>query len=798
MRDDLRQAVRFLWRRRSVTTLAIAMLAVGIGATTLIFGVADAALFKPLPYREPSRLVDFEHVFRRGTAEETHAIGISMEEATAWRAQTSLFDGVEMFTRGTPRLMTDGTTPETIKVARLSPGMLPLLGISPQIGRGFLPEEGIDGGDRVVLLSHAFFTRRFGSDASVVGRTLPFDGVPFTVIGVMPARARFRPFTAADAWVPVTSTAARGACCSTIARLRTGLSLAQAQREIAPAAEWVGQQLPRKHAFDVELIAFSSFRPGAEVHTTVLLVLGASAVLLLIACANAGNILLALSVARRREVAIRRALGASRTRIVRQAFAEGLLLASVGAAGGLLLTLWGARAAPSLVPVDLRLLEVHQLVVDGRVILFAVTLALVTGVLASLVAVTRREEPDAGELQGRAAALTPANSRARALLVSAQVALTFVLLIGAGLLAMSLARIVRLTPGFDAAGLAYANVALPERRYPASAQRDAFFDDLVARVRQLPGIQGAALGSPPPDAPFAGRLVAEGTELQPRSGGGLEMHHVGLDYFTVTGIEIREGRALTAADSANAPPVAVISARAARLHWPDGKALGKRFRYAPRVPWITVVGIAGDVKTVSATHERTTEIYLPHAQSQSPVYRTILFRSKPDGAAATTASVRGVLASMDPALPMDRSGPVTDLYEGLYESPRFFASLMSLFAVVALLTAAIGLGGSLMYAVSRRTREIGVRMALGADAAQVRTLVLRDALAPVVLGLVAGLLASLWLGGVMQSMLFGITSRDPLTIAGAAAVLLASAAVASYMPARRATQVDPMIALRTE
>ena len=797
MRDDLRQAVRFLWRRRGVTAIAAATLAVGIGATTLIFSVADAAIFKPLPYLEPSRLVDFYHVHNRGTAEETRAIGIAMDEAIAWRAQAGLFEGVEMFTYGRPRLLTGDAAPEPVNVGRLSPGMLPLLGISPQIGRGFLPDEAVDGGDRVVLLSDGFFKRRFGSDPGVVGRTLSVDGVPFTVVGVMPPRARFRPFSNADAWVPVTSAAGRRECCSTIARLRPGLSLDQANREIAPAAKWVAQQMGHREPLDVELYRFDSHRSADEMRGTVMLVLGASAFLLLVACANVGNILLALSVARRREVAVRRALGASRARIVRQAFAEGLLLAGIGAAGGLLLTLWAARAAPALVPAELRLFEVHELIVDARVILFAVTLAVVTGVLASVVSVTRREEPDASELQGRAAGSTPAQGRARSVLVSAQVALTFVLLIGAGLLAMSLVRMVRLEAGFNAERLAYASVALPEHRYPAPAQRDAFFDDLLARVRRIPGIESAALGSPPPDAPFGAGFVAEGTELQPQKPGGAELHYVGLDYFTVTGIAILQGRALNASDSANAPPAAVISAKAARMYWPDGRALGRRFRTSPYVPWITVVGIAADVKTVSAARERTTEIYRPYGQSDATAYRTILFRMRSDRIDAA-ASVRAVIASMDPSIPAGRSGLVTDLYGDLYESPRFFASLMSLFAIVALATAAIGLGGSLMYTVSRRTREIGLRMALGADAGQVRRLVLRDALGAVVLGLCAGLLASLWLGDLMQSMLYRVTTRDPVTIAGAAVVLLASAAIASYMPARRATQVDPMIALRSE
>ena len=796
MQDDLRQAGRFLWRRRGVTAIAAATLAIGMGATTFVFGVADAALFKPLPYFEPSRLVDFQHVFDRGTAEEVRAIGMTSEEALAWRAQTSLFAGVEMFTYATSRLVTGGASPEPIKVGSLSVGMLALLGIAPQTGRGFLPDEAVPGRDRVVLLSDAFWKRMMGADATAVGRTLDLDGVPHTIVGVMPARFRFRPFDATDAWVPVTAAIDAQRGCSTIARLRAGLSLEQANREIRDAARWVGGRLPGKPALDVELYRIDTFRSTDLKRSTVILVLGGSAFLLLIACANVGNILLALAAARRREVAVRRALGATRWRIVRQAFAEGLLLSAAGAAGGLLLTMWGARAAPAIIPGRLGLFSVHALAIDGRVILCAVVLAAVTGILASVVSVARRDEPDAAELQGRASGSTPRRGHARSMLIGAQVALTLVLLIGAGLLAVSLAGIMRTNPGFDVEGLEYVDIALPEKRYPTAAQRDAFFDELIERVRRLPGIRGAALGTPPPVG-LGGRFVAERTELQARVIGALKIHYVGPDYFTVAGIRLREGRPVDALDTANAPPIAVISARAALRHWPDGEALGKRFRFSPYVPWITVIGIAADVKTVGATvRDGTVEIYLPYAQSRW-TDRTMLLRT--DGTRADAASaVRALLVSMDAGLPPAKSGLVTDLYEDLYESPRFFASLMSLFAAVALITAAVGLGGSLMYSVSQRTREIGVRMALGADARQVRRMVWGDALSAVIAGVAVGLVAALWLGDLIQSILYGITSRDPATIAGAATVLLMSAAIAAYLPARRATLVDPMVALRAE
>jgi len=796
MRDDLRQAVRFLWRRRSVTALAIAMLAVAIGATTLIFGVADAALFKPLPYREADRLVDFEHVFRRGTAEQTFQIGMSAGEALVWRGQTSIFEGVELFSGGQSRAAAIGAAAEEIRVGQLSVGMLPLLGITLDRGRGFLAAEGIAGQHQVLLLSHALWKRRFGLDPAVIGRSFAIDGVPHVVIGILPARFHFRPFTGVDAWVPLVESNNHDIV-GTIARLRPGLPFDQANRDARAAARWVGEQLPRKPEMDVDLLRVDAQRPGGQLSTALLLVLGASAFLLLIACANVGNMLLALSLSRSREVAIRRALGATRARIVRQAIAEGFLLSLIGGAGGVLLMRWGILAAPALIPARLGLFAVHDLEIDRRVLLFALGAALFTGLLASVIAVARRGEPAAGDLQGRPGAAVPIPRRTRSLLLAAQVAMTLVLLIGAGLLAVSLASVEREDVGFDSANLAFADIVLPDRSYPTAALRDGFFEDLVARVRRLPGIDGAAQGMAPP-AGMGGRLVAEGAESQEGSREGLSIHYVGPDYFTVAGLGIRAGRALNSADSAASPPVAVVSARAARRHWAGGNAIGRRFRYSPFVPWITVVGIVNDVKTLGTTSAGgSVEIYLPYSQGRSPGWRTVIFRTRPQQSDGLT-SVKAVAASIDPAVSVRKSGMATDLYEDLYESPRFFAALMALFAGVALLTAAIGLGGSLMYAVGRRTREIGVRMALGASTSQVRRLVVREALGAVVAGLAAGLIIALWLGDLLKTLLYGVTSSDPLTIAGAAAVLLGAAAVAAYVPAQRATRVDPMIALRTE
>ena len=469
-------------------------------------------------------------------------------------------------------------------------------------------------------------------------------------------------------------------------------------------------------------------RPAEQSRSAIAMILGASGFLLLIACANVGNLLLALSVARQRDIAVRRALGASRGRIIRQAMIEGFLLSGLGALGGLWLTMWGGVAAAAVIPARLGLFAVHPLEVDGRVIGFAVLLALVTGLLATLISADRRAGPDIAELQGRSATSTPSHGGLRSVVLGAQVALTLALLIGAGLFAVSLADLVRVEPGFAANGLGYVEMILPERRYPTSAGRDRFFEDLVVRVARIPGVRDAAQGMPPSSGMY-GRLIAESSEQRPGAIESLRPTYVGPGYFRLTGVKIRA--------------------------------------------------------------------YLPYSQDDSPAWRTVLFR-KERGHDGVFDAIRSTITSMDADLAVSKYGIVTDLYDDLYASPRFFASLMSLFAVVALVTAGIGLGASLMYTVSRRTREIGVRMALGADARNVRRLVLRDALGAVVAGAAVGLVATFWLGRLVESMLFGISSRNPVAIASATAALLVTAVVAAYLPARRATQVDPMIALRAE
>src|SRR5262249_3606509 len=410
-------------------------------------------------------------------------------------------------------------------------------------------------------------------------------------------------------------------------------------------------------------------RPAEQSRSAIAMILGASGFLLLIACANVGNLLLALSVARQRDIAVRRALGASRGRIIRQAMIEGFLLSGLGALGGLWLTMWGGVAAAAVIPARLGLFAVHPLEVDGRVIGFAVLLALVTGLLATLISTDRRAGPDIAELQGRSATSTPSHGGLRSVLLGAQVALTLALLIGAGLFPVSLPDLVRGEPGFAANGLGYVEVILPERRYPTSAGRDRFFEDLVVRVARIPGVRDAAQGMPPSSGMY-GRLIAESSEQRPGAIESLRPTYVGPGYFRLTGVKIREGRVPDATDTAGTLPVAVISAAAARKHWPEG-AIGKRFRYATFARWLTIIGVADDVKTTNVTFRNgSAEAYLPYSQDDSPAWRTVLVRME-RGQDGVFDAIRSTITSMDPELPVPKYGIVTDLYDDLYASPRF-------------------------------------------------------------------------------------------------------------------------------
>jgi predicted permease len=522
------------------------------------------------------------------------------------------------------------------------------------------------------------------------------------------------------------------------------------------------------------------------------------ALVLLIACANIANLLLARAHGRRREMAVRAALGATRARLMRQLLIEGVVLAAGGGLVAFALVWWSAALVPTLIPDRLGLFDANRLAIDTRTFVFCVVAICLTALLSTLLPALRASRPDilrAIESGARVAGPTSRGRQWRAGLQTIQVALTFVLLVGAGLLAASLMRMIDTPAGYDVDRLATVNVALPEPRYTPAAASAAFFDELLARTRTIPGVR-ASYGPPPPGA-FTGRFVAFGRENGPASMGSV--YAVDSDYFSVAGISLKTGRLPGPQDTATSPAVAVIDERAAELFWPGQSAVGERIRTNPYAKtWMTVIGVVGSVKTTDfASPWGALQAYQPQQQDQPSPYRSLLVRSDGDPA-APLARIRDIAVSMEPAIVLTGMMPVAEMYRGVYVEPRFFATLMAALALLALITASVGLYGIVNYAVTERTREIGVRMALGADVTRVRRLIVGEALAPACGGIVVGLVASVFLTEYVSSLLYEVTPHDPSTFAGVVVLLVVVAAIAAFIPARRATRVDPVATLRAD
>ena len=796
---DLRYALRSLRRSPTFTITAILTLTLGIGANTTIFSVVDAAVFRPLPYRQPDQLVDILEVQRRGTSEMNMYSGMSREEFEDWRAQRQIFQGIERYKYPKEMMLGAAAQPEPIRVGALSPGMPGLLGIGPMLGRGFLAEEAKPGNDVVVLLSEGFWARAFGADAGVLGKTVIIDKRSYTAVGIMPREFKVPPYAAADAWFPLTDQTSGS---SIIARLRPGLSFEQAAREVRLAAPQIGRQRRGKAWQDADIQAIHSLVQGDR-RTTLLVLLGAVGFVLLIACANVANLLLARSVTLEREVAIRAAIGAGRARLLRQFLVESLVLAAFGALAALLLAAWAVHVIPQVLPSELPLFSVHELTLNGRVFGFTCALARVTGLLCGLTPAFRASRAcGLGGLgtTNRIAGATRATHRLHAAFQGLQIGLALVLLAGAGLMANSFVRMMRTDAGFRADNLSVIMPSFSEKDYPARAQQQALSDRLQERFRTLPGVQSVTVshGGAPPMGGLGGRFVTEdivGADVNP---GGLDLFYVPPDYFSTLGIPFIAGRNFNAQDGPGAALVAIIDRRAAEQRWPGRNALGKRFRAGPFGPWRTVVGVVGSVKTNSyASAQNLYQVYLPLSQRDN-LFGMILIVRTSGNPATIFAAVRAHTDAVERNVTLRRTATFDELYGRTLVTPRFYLLLMSFFAAVALATAAVGVYGVLSYSTSRRTAEIGLRIALGARPRDIRRLVVRIMLAPVIGGILAGTLGAYWLSRLLGALLYQVTPHDPMTMISAAALMLAVALAATYLPSQRACRVDPTTALRVD
>jgi predicted permease len=621
MLTDLRYALRQCRRSPGVAAASILTLALGIGANTAIFSVVDAALFKPLPFQDPDELVDIALVERRGQAEETFIMGaLTWDRIAAFRSRPQVFAGIEPYGRGRVLTRTDGDRALPLRVGRLSPRMLALLGLAPRLGRG-LTEDDAASGAPVALLSEGFWSRAFGGDSAALGRPLEIDRSTYTIIGVAPAALNATPFDQTDVWLPMAERIdpqqPRSTGASVIARIRAGLSLEQAERELDRAAEAIQAEPPSRRPWEADLVPLDRDR-GGEVRSTLLVLVGAVAFVLLIACANVANLMLSRFVARGRELAIRLSIGGTRLQLARLFLVEGSVLAIIGGGVALVFAWWIVQAAPAVVPDRMDLFGRHRPELDLRVLAFATSAVVLAGLLTGVGPAWRA----AGRATSSWAAWhrepsTRALSRTRGAFVIVQVALTLVLLAGAGLMVNSVVRMLTTDPGFEMDNLAFVDIGLPPEGYAEKVSQDQFFTDFLEAVRALPGVQSASIGTPPPSGGH-GRFVPEGREDIAEAAPALTIHHADPGYFAVAGIPVTRGRPFGSEDRGSTPPVGLIDENAARRFWPGQEAIGRRFRYSPSVPWITVVGITGSVKTQSFTNPRGSSRCTCHSRRRRP------------------------------------------------------------------------------------------------------------------------------------------------------------------------------------
>jgi putative ABC transport system permease protein len=807
--QDVGYALRSLRRSPSFAAVAILTLALGIGANSAIFSVLDVVLLRPLPYPDPDRLV---MLWTDSPVEGIHEQRSAYGNYADWKRHSRSFEELAAFDPSSATLTGEGPA-EQVSVARVSAGFFPVLGVPPRLGRTFTAAEDADR-EPLVVLSHGLWQSRFGASPDALGASLEIDGRRALVIGVMPAGFAF-PDRGTDLWEPHTLTedfeeqrASRvGYSWFVVGRLRADVPLAQARAEMDGLAAALAQDHPRQNAgLGVSLVPLHRQLTGERMRAGLWVLVGAVVFVLLIACTNVANLLLARASLRERELAIRTSLGASRWRLLRQLLSEAAVLSVLAGVAGLLVALFLIEGVVAWGPGDVpRLAEVR---LDGRVLFFTFALSLVVAALFGTGPAWRLTHGDpAPALRegGRGVISRPAERRTSAALVVLEFALAVVLASGAGLLVRSLLRVQSVDPGFRSADVLMMQLAVPQERSPQ--QRVLFCREAVARVEALPGVlaAGAVNDFFVPERP--GRAIF----VEGEPGAGVRRHvarvtseGVSGRYFESMGLPLLAGRLFDEFDRAEARPVATINATMAARFWPGQDAVGRRFFLAgsaaatqpPDADWIEVVGVVGDARRQSLEQRPAPQVYRPHAQEPSRLM-TLLVRADGDPT-RLIAAIRARIGELDPAVPLYGATTVAERLRAQTTGRRFQTALLGLFALLALALAATGIYGVMHHLVSRRTHEIGVRMAVGASRAAVLRMVLSQGLGLALLGVVIGVAGSLWLGGVLEALLFEVAATDAATLIASALALVGVAMAACYLPARRATRIDPILALRDE
>ena len=803
---DLRFAARLLARNPGFTLVAIVTLALGIGANTAIFTVANAILLRPLPYLHPDRLV----LLSLSNPKEAVIAGVfSYPRFKFLNEHSKSFSGLAAFTNESFNL-TDTSDPEQLPAARVSAGFFRVMGVYPQLGRDFLPEEDQPGGKPVVLISHGMWVRRYGASPAVVGRTINLNTQAFTIIGVIPPGFRFGFIgSSVDIWAPRVfelnlatpqQIAAGAGFLNAVARLAPGVSIEQAKAEM----DVVNRQYQRENAgmgdaSPQNTVTVADLREQivANIRPAVLLLFAAVGLVLLIACANVASLLLSRTLGRRKEIAIRTALGAGRATLVRQLLTESVLLSFLGGALGVLLSYGATRALASLAAQKLP--RAGEIQTDTVVLVFAAALSILTGIVFGMMPAIEASRPDLNtglRDESRGSTGGRGRHRLRAGLVAVQVALSVILLIGSGLLIRSFVQLLNVSPGVDASNVLTMNIPLPPARYQLSRQMTTFFDEVVVRAQQLPGVRSAAVASALPlNATRYSPAWMEGQPEVPmpqRPIMVIEM--VSPTYFATMRTPLLAGRFFTAHDDPDAPLVAIVNQALARRYWPNTKAVGKRIYLGRLTAPMEVVGVTADIKNITLAADAAAAIYLPYAQRPWRSMNLIL-RTNADPH-TLIAAARHLVASVDKDQPVTAVQTLEELLADSRTQPRLLMLLLAVFSATAFLLAVVGIYGTLSYLVAQRTQELGIRIALGASRRDIIAMVVRQGMAITVAGLVIGLSFSLYLTRLLSSLLFHVSDTDPLTFVAAALVFSFVALVASYVPARRATHVDPTLAMR--
>ena len=812
--QDIRYGFRMLRKSPGFTFVALLTLALGIGANTAIFSVVNATLLRPLPYEDPSQIVLVWGTNPRGFGWRGKT-GFSAPNYVDYKEQNKVFAEMGAFVGSSGFTLTGTDAAEHIKSGNVTSDFFKVLKVQPILGRSLIPEDEQVGRDHVVVLSHRLWQRRFGADQNIVGQTIQLDAKPYTVVGVLPPGFEFSIpdfFGQKDVWVPaiLPNDDRSHNYISVLARLKPGVTLRMAQADLDTiTARLTAEYSHDMPGFGTRLVPLHEQIVG-DIRPVLLILFGAVGFVLVISCANVANLQLARASTRQKEIAVRAALGASRVRLARQLLTESMLLAVIGGALGVLIGSWGIKLLTGLQPASL--LPVTNITIDFTVLGYSLVLSVITGILFGFAPALQSKPARLSESLkegGRTSAAGDSGGRIRGLLTIFEIALSLVLLIGAGLLIRSFVGLLMVDPGFETKNILTVPMDLPEYAYPETTRQAEFYTEVMERIRALPGVTavGATSDLPPTKSSHSSSFTIEGRPpLDPGNEASSVQDHLATpQYFRAMGIPLVAGRAFSEADNSSAPAVAMINQMFAHRFFPNENPVGQRLKFdsskTPN-PWITIVGVVGDVRGFGLDKQPSSEIYLayqqPNVWDRSPLpylYLVVHTAGEPNSAAA---SVLGAVHEFDKNLPLPRAQTMEDILAASIGARRFNMVLLGVFAGLATILSAVGIYGMISYSVAQRTHEIGIRMALGARRVDVIKLVLRNGMILALTGVAIGLAGAFALTRLMTTLLFGIKSTDAVTYVIVSVSLLAVALLACYIPARRAAKVDPLVALRYE